>query len=179
MKYFSPHSKKRPAIKAPTPDRKEKKQDDDIKSRHHDSKSKNHNLDKDEFVEKVTKIVLEEKQKIEIQRISADSTPSFSNSPSPKNDCKSFVPNSELLQNFIAPMNLQIKALIGQQLNRSNTSSPMPGAKKYSRFDSPEPESDGEEVPKVVEMHVSSDSDGNLDKTRKNSLLKSLIYCYL
>lgn len=75
---FSPPSKKRPAIRAPTPEQKHRKRDDDRRSTQPSS-------DK-ELAEKVTKIVVEET--MEIQGISTNSTPTFSEPSSPRNDCK-------------------------------------------------------------------------------------------
>jgi hypothetical protein len=50
-----------------------------------------------------------------------------------------------------------VKLLSGQQ--RSNTGSPMPGSKQYSRFDSPERETEVIIEEKSIEMHVSSESE--------------------
>jgi hypothetical protein len=72
--FFSPTLKKRPAIRAPTPERQQKYKREDSQTEKH-------------LAEKVTKIMVEERR-IEIQRVSTTSTPDFSGSPSPnKYEC--------------------------------------------------------------------------------------------
>lgn len=113
--------------------------------------------------------MVEERLEVKQSSINGDS-------PSSKSKCKPmFLSTLYNSRQTLAPVNPLLKVLVEPQKQRSNTSSPMPGSKQYSRFDSPEPESgDEQEEDTVIEMHITpemSDDDHEMDSGFFNCLL--------
>ncbi|KAI6192098.1 putative serine/threonine-protein kinase [Aphelenchoides bicaudatus] len=139
----SPLIKKNPRIQAPSPDRNDTHRHNDRKRRH-DPKFRHSDND---LAKKSPKIVVEERIEIVSVNLKPDNNAGIS--PKPK-----------------SPINPILKSLSTPQQPRSNTSSPLPGSKKYSRFDSRESESEGE-IDHPIEMHaspeISDDEHENMD----------------